>query len=99
MKTIFDPHLLQREYHNQNSFQVRFTRMRQYDAYVVRAGKYLGPAIVTVEPDCFVYLPHGYYLIEGVGVPKGEPLKMLMNLEKAMFRGNKIPSNPYGQNG
>lgn len=95
-KAYADVQLLQREFYNPNKFRAKFTRMKEKDIYVLATGKKLGPEIAFCEPDGFLYLPHGYYVIEGVGVPKGEPINMLMNLEKAMFKGNKVPSNFYG---
>lgn len=100
-KAYADVQLLQREYVNFNKFRVRFTRMPEHETYVLQTGKALGPAVAFCEPDDFLYLPHGYYVIEGLNkdgsvIPKGEPIHMLMNLEKAMFKGNKIPSNHYG---
>lgn len=91
-----DVHLLQREYHNRNKFPVKFTRQKSADIYILRSKKKLGPEMAIVQPDAHLYLPHGYYIIEGVGVPPGTPIEMLMNLEKAMFQGNKTPSNIYG---
>lgn len=102
-KTFADVHLLQREYHNRNKFSVKFTRLKNQDLYVLAAGKALGPEIAILEPDGFLYLPHGFYLVEGLQkngktIPFGVPINLLINLEKAMFRGNKVPSNSYGLN-
>lgn len=96
MRSFADVNLLQREYFNRNKFLVKFVRDKTKDHYVIQAGKNLGPDVAFCLPEDFLYLPHGYYQIEGVGVPKGEPVEMLMNLEKAMFKGNKTPSNHYG---
>lgn len=98
MKTFSDVHLLQREYHNRNKFTVKFVRDRTKDQYILMAGKNLGPLMTFVKPDELIYLPHGYYIISGVGIPVGEPIEMLMNLENQMHKGNKIPSNQYGLN-
>jgi hypothetical protein len=95
-KSYSDVHLLQREWHNRNKFTVKFVRDKSKDFYILGTGKNLGPEIAFCKPDELLYLPHGYYTIFGVGVPDGEPVEMLMNLEKAMFKGNKIPSNHYG---
>lgn len=95
-KAYFDVQLLQREFFNKNKFVVKFTRMREHETYVQTAGKSLGPEFAYLKPDEFLYLPHGYYIIEGVGVPQGEPIDLLMNLEKNMFKGIKVPSNVYG---
>lgn len=95
-KSFADVNLLQREYFNKNKFSVQFTRDVNKDKYVVSCGKVLGPAVAFCKPDDFLYLPHGYYIVRGVGVPDGEPIEMLMNLEKSMFKGNKVPSNHYG---
>jgi hypothetical protein len=98
-QSFFDPELLQREYHNPNTFKVFFTRIKARDFYVLNAGKRnLGPEVVALEPDGFCYLPHGYYVVTGEGHRAGEPIKLLMNLEKQMFKGNRIPSNIRGQN-
>ena len=95
-KNYSDVNLLQREYHNRNKFAVIFTRDTTKDTYVLSAGKALGPIYAQVNPDEFLYLPHGYYFIKGFGVPNGEPIQMLMNLEDAMMKGIKVPSNHYG---
>ena len=95
-RAFADTNLLQREYHNRSNHTVRFTRQTSADIYILKARKNLGPLVAEVKPGEFIYLPHGYYVVEGVGLPKGEPIEMLMNLEKSMFQGNKIPSNVYG---
>lgn len=95
-KSYSDVQLLQREFHNRNKFAIIFIRQKQYDQYVLRAGKNLGPEFAECAADEFQYLPHGYYVIKGKGVPDGEPIQVLMNLEKAMFKRNKIPSNTMG---
>lgn len=100
-KAYADVHLLQREYHNRNAFKLQFIRMVQAETYILKAGKPLGPSIAFCEPDELIYLPHGYYYVFGIDkdgrkIPDGEPINVLMNLEKAMFKGNKTPSNQYG---
>lgn len=95
---VFDPMLLQREYHNRNKFAVEFTIDARWIPYVIRSKgiEKRGPDKAVVEPDEFLYLPHGYYIIKGVGVPDGEPVNMLINLEKNMFKGNKKASDRFG---
>lgn len=100
-KAYSDVHLLQREFLNKNKFRVKFTRIKEFETYILKCGKNLGPQVAFVDPDQFIYLPHGYYNIEGVNkngtpIPAGTPIEMLMNLEKAMFKGNRVPSNQYG---
>ena len=95
--TTSDPLLLQCEYHNRGKYRIKFTRLKENDQYVLLSGKKnLGPEIAFLEPEGFLYLPHSFYLIEGIGMPKGEPIELLRNTEKAMFKGNKTPSNQYG---
>ena len=108
--TTWDDNLLRREYGNgymddktgrwkENPYTVRFTRIRQHDAYVIKSGKNPGPDYFRLLPGKFVILPHAFYLIEGEGLPIGEPIKLTMNLETKMGIENKIPSNRYGING
>ena len=92
----FDTNLIQREYHNRNKFPVIFERDTKKDPYVFAAKKTTGPLQARVEPDEFLYLPHGYYFIRGEGVPQGEPINMLVNYEKAMFKRNKKASDHFG---
>lgn len=94
--SFHDVQLLQREFYNPQTYTVKFTRMKEHDTYVLLAGKKLGPEIVLLGPQEHAYLPHGYFLIEGIGLPPGEPVEILMNLEKNMFKGIKVPSNVYG---
>jgi hypothetical protein len=98
VKTYADVNLLQREYHNKEKFDVIFERNTQYDIYVIQAGKALGPARAVCKSDDFLYLPHAYYSLTGVGVPIGTPMTVLINLEHNMYKGNKLPSNQYGLN-
>lgn len=98
VKTYADVNLLQREYHNRNKFDIIFERNTAWDLYVLKSGKALGPAKAICKADDFLYLPHAYYSLTGVGVPPGEPMDVLINLEDAMFKGNKLPSNHYGLN-
>lgn len=97
---LSDVQLLQREFYNPNKYKVFFTRMLEKDEYIGRAKGplKLGPAFAVLEPDKHLYLPHGYYLIQGEGLPLGEPISLVMNLEKLMNQGNKIPSNIRGFN-
>lgn len=94
-----DPDLLQREYYNPNKFEVSFVRNSAKDLYILNSGKALGPEVAILKPDEFLYLPHGYYTATGKGLEHGEPFKLIVNLERMMFRGNKTPSNIYGING
>lgn len=104
--STFDSNLLRREYWNgytdnkgrqiPNKFSVRFERIQKYDDYIIKAGKPPGPAWLVLRPDEFCILPHAFYLITGIGLPLGEPIQLTCNLEKSMFKGNKIPSNQYG---
>lgn len=101
MKPLYDTDLLQREYYNPNKFNVEFWRLNQFDFYVIenKGHQYLGPHYAILKPDTHLYLPHGYYLIKGQGLKQGEKFELITNLEKMMFKGNKTPSNIYGQNG
>jgi hypothetical protein len=104
--STFDTNLLRREYWNgytdnsgrqiPNKFPVRFDRMDERLKYITDAGKAPGPKWLILKPDEFCLLPHAFYVITGVGLPVGEPIQLTCNLEKSMFKGNKMPSNTYG---
>lgn len=104
--STFDTNLLRREYWNgytddrgrqiPNKFVVRFDRMKDKDNYVKSAGKPLGPDWIILKPDEFCFLPHAFYIQTAIGLPLGEIFQLTCNLERSMFKGNKVPSNQYG---
>lgn len=98
MKTFSDDRLLQREFYNPNSFDVIVTRDTRFDQYVIqhKGLKFLGPAHAKLKADDFLYVPHGFFIITNPKMPIGEPINIIVNLEKMMFKGNKKPSNQYG---
>lgn len=110
--STFDSNLIRREYYNgymdpklgkavPNKFNVRFDRIDLHLQYIMDAGKNPGPKYVILRPDEFCFLPHAFYTITGIlengqHLPVGEPIQLIMNLEKSMFKGNKTPSNQFG---
>lgn len=90
-KGFYDVHLLQREYYNPNKFAVHFELMQSHVSYVIQSKKATGPHKAICEPNGFLYLPHGYYVITAPGFEYGQPIDLVVNLEKKMFKGNKMP--------
>lgn len=91
--------LFQREYYNPNKFDVIFKINQEFRQYVIeqKGLNMLGPEYSVCKADGFLYLPHGYHIISGKGLPAGEPFNMITNFEKKMFIGNKKPSNFFAQ--
>ena len=98
MKAFSDDRLIQREFYNPNSFDVIVTRDKNFDSYVIQHKGHgsLGPEKTLLKADDFLYLPHGFFVVTNPKMPVGEPINILVNLEKNMFKRNKTPSNVYG---
>lgn len=100
-RKISDGGLVMIEIHNPNSFIVRMIRQKGWvnesltiDNYIKLTGGDLGPDVVEIKPNGFAFLLHNYYYAEGVGLPKGEPINLIVNMGNAMGVGNRFPSRP-----
>lgn len=94
IRGVHDEHLLHREIYNPNKFPIEFRRNKDMDQYVSSSFIPLGPELAICKPDDFLYLPHIYYLVSGVGIPDGTPIDVIQNFGDSMFKGNKLPSRP-----
>lgn len=100
-RKISDGGLVMVEVYNPNNFTVNMIRLKGFvndtltiDNYIKLTGGPLGPDVVEVPPNSFAFLLHNYYYAEGVGLPKGEPINMIINLGNTMGVGNRFPSRP-----
>lgn len=100
-RKVSDGGLVMIEVYNPNSFTVKMIRQKGYvndsltiEKYILMSGGDLGPSVVEVKPNCFAVLLHNYYYAEGVGLPQGEPINMIVNMGNQMGIGNRLPSRP-----
>jgi len=100
-RKISDGGLVMVEIYNPNSFVVRMIRKNGYvndsltiEQYIKISGGDIGPRVVEIKPNCFAVLLHNYYYAEGVGLPQGEPINMIVNMGNQMGVGNRLPSRP-----
>lgn len=92
MKSVHDEHLIRREIYNPNNFDIEFKRNVTMDTYIKNATIPLGPLRITCKADDFLYLPHAYYFAEGIGVPQGTPIDVVVNFGDNIGIGNKKAS-------
>lgn len=100
-RKISDGGLVMIEVYNPNSFVVNMIRSKGFvndsltiDQYIKISGGDVGPKVVQIKPNCFAVLLHNYYYAEGVGLPKGEPINLIVNMGNQMGVGNRFPSRP-----
>lgn len=100
-RKISDGGLVMVEIYNPNPFVVRMIRQNGFvndkmsiDKYIKISGGSLGPDVVEVKPNGFAVLLHNYYYAEGVGLPQGEPINLVVNMGNQMGIGNRFPSRP-----
>lgn len=100
-RKVSDGGLVMIEIYNPNSFTVKMIRQKGYvndsmtiEKYILMSGGDLGPNVVEVKPNCFAVLLHNYYYAEGVGLPQGEPINMIVNMGNQIGVGNRLPSRP-----
>lgn len=100
-RKVSDGGLTMAEIHNPNSFAVKMIRVTgminesiSVEKYIQISGINLGAPVVLIPPGGFAVLPHQYYHPEGVGLPKGEPIQLVVNYGNMMGVGNRFPSRP-----
>lgn len=100
-RKVSDGGLVMVEVYNPNTFTVRMIRQKGYvdesltiEKYILMSGGDLGPNVVEIRPNCFALLLHNYYYADGVGLPKGEPINLIVNMGNQMGVGNRLPSRP-----
>lgn len=89
--SFMDPLMIAVEVYNPNKFPIEFHRRTDCDHYVAMSGKAPGPRMIRCEPDGFCILPHRYYLGQGIGLPLGEPVNVVLNEGPSMGKGIKRP--------
>lgn len=90
----FDPNERCFEVYN-NSFKTVFFENCHYNP----REKALTPALITIPPDGFGFIPHAYYNFwyGFVGNTDGTKVNLIVNYGDMMFKGNKLASRPEKQ--
>lgn len=94
VRGVYDELLIRREIHNPNKFAIIAVRSTEKDQYILDARIPLGPQVAVCEPGGFLYLPHGYFVLHGKGVPKGEFISVITNYGDEIGVGNTKVSLP-----
>lgn len=94
VKGVHDEHLVHREVYNPNKFDVYFFRSLEMDEYVKKAKVPLGEQVIRCKAGEHCYLPHGYFIGHGKGLPEGTPINVIVNFGDSMFTGNTKVSLP-----
>jgi hypothetical protein len=89
MTGVHDERLIRREWYNPNKFKVVLHMMQEQIPYIKNAGITPGWKIVTIEPDGFAIVTHGFYKIVE---PNDEMITLITNFGKSIGIGNKLPS-------
>lgn len=93
-KKVSDWALVCMELYNPNKFDVIVEIDRTKLAYIRQNGITDTPHKAILKADSFLFLPHRFYLLTGVGIPKGEQISLIVNQGDTMFIGNKYQSRP-----
>ena len=84
--------LVMMEIHNPNKFAIRFDIQKDMLWYIRENGITETPHSGIIQPGGFQILTHRFYVLTGLGLPKGEEAPVIINMGNNMGIGNTLPS-------